>query len=102
MSALLVEPQAELRAHIRWLLETGRLPLRAHNQKLFGGSGENQICDCCDRYISPGDVLYEVEAESPGHPRLTMHLQCFQAWEMESHRRRREQEESVGPVRNLK
>ncbi len=103
MSALMAEPQAELRAHIRWLLEAGKLPLRAQNQQLFGGCGENQVCDCCDRRIAQDEVLYEIEIESPGHLRLTMHLQCFKAWEMESRGRRRAQEESLGAlVRNAK
>jgi len=74
--------EADLRGHIRWLLETGALPLRSEEQKLYGGRGSGQRCDCCGRGIAASEVLYEVE--SPEHSLLAMHLQCFEGWEAES------------------
>ena len=83
MSTLSDSPMdTELRAHVRQLLDTGALPLRSDNQKLYGGHGSNQICDCCGEIISTSDVLYEVE--SPEHSLLAMHRSCFEAWEGES------------------
>jgi hypothetical protein len=83
MSTLSDSPMdAELRAHVRQLLDAGALPLRSDNQKLYGGRGSKQLCDCCGEIISISDVLYEVE--SPEHSLLAMHRTCFEAWETES------------------
>ena len=54
--------EADLRAHVRWLLETGALPPRSEEQKLYGGRGSGQRCDCCGQGISAREVLYEVES----------------------------------------
>jgi hypothetical protein len=75
--------QADLRAHIRWLLRTGALPPRAAEQKLYGGRGTGQVCACCSRDVSPVDVLYEVELPEHALP-LPMHLHCLEVWEDES------------------
>jgi hypothetical protein len=71
--------EADLRTHIRGKLEAGALPFRAANQKLYGGRGGGQLCDCCGRAVCTHDVLYEVE--SPGRALLAMHLRCFDAWD---------------------
>jgi hypothetical protein len=75
--------QADLRAHIRWLLRTGALPRRSADQKLYGGRGAGQICACCSRDVGAVDVLYEVELPEHSLP-LPMHLHCLEVWERES------------------
>jgi len=77
--------EADLRAHIRWQLETGTVPPRADNQKLYGGRGAGQACSCCDRPVGGGEVLYEIELSDQSL--LAMHLQCFEMWELESQSR---------------
>jgi len=77
-----------LREEIARRLDTSSLPL-AGQQKIFGGRGENQICDCCDRPIGVSDVLYEVELErATGTMLLAMHRACFNIWMDESRARR--------------
>ena len=78
--------EADLRAHIRWQLRTGALPFQEEQQKLYGGRGSGQRCDCCGCDIGIQDVLYEVEP--PDHLPLAMHLHCFDAWAIESELRR--------------
>jgi len=78
--------EADLRAHIRWQLQTGALPFREEPQKLYGGRGTGQVCDCCSCEIATEDVLYEVEV--PDHLPLAMHLHCFDTWAIESELRR--------------
>jgi hypothetical protein len=73
--------QADLRARIRWLLQTGALPTRT-NQQLYGGRGAGETCVCCACGIPASEVLYEVRSTEESS--LAMHLQCFTLWESES------------------
>jgi hypothetical protein len=75
--------RANLRARVRRLLATGVLPQRSSDQKLFGGRGIGQTCACCGGTISTHDVLFEIEDPDSAQP-LPMHLQCLEAWELES------------------
>jgi hypothetical protein len=86
--------QADLRAHVRRLLATGVLPLRSRDQKLFGGQGVGQTCSCCGDVISASDVLYEIECPERPQP-LPMHLQCLEAWELESGTRGSERQQRL-------
>lgn len=74
----------ERRALIRRRLAEGTLPHCAENQRLYGGYGEEQACDCCGGSIDRTDVLYEIEALSGTRLSLTMHLLCFDVWVQES------------------
>jgi hypothetical protein len=76
--------QADLRARIRWLLQTGALSTRT-DQRLYGGRGAGETCACCARSICATQVLYEIE--STAESLLAMHLQCFELWESESRAR---------------
>jgi hypothetical protein len=79
----------ELRKEIARRLDRLSLPV-AGEQKMFGGSGNNQACHCCDRSISQDDVLYEVELDGGDNPIiLEMHRGCFDIWMDESQARRR-------------
>ena len=75
-------PQVDLRAQIRRLLAMGVIAPRAKNQKVYGGRGDGQMCDCCHQPIDAHSIVYEVD--SLDRPRLAMHLQCLEAWEAES------------------
>ena len=73
-----------LRAKIARRLDTSSLPV-AGRHKTFGGRGNNEICDCCDGPIGPGDVLYEVEVKPAEETLiLAMHPSCFDVWIEES------------------
>jgi len=76
-----------LREEIAQRLDTASLPLAGH-QKLFGGQGANQVCDCCDACIGADEIIYEVEIESAcGRMLLAMHRPCFDIWVEESRAR---------------
>lgn len=79
-----VPNDAERRAFIRTRLAEGTLPSRADNQRIYGGYGEEQACDCCGGSIGTTDVLYEIAAMSDLERPLTMHLLCFDVWVQES------------------
>jgi hypothetical protein len=82
-----VTSEAELREEIARRLDTMSLPV-AGQQKMFGGPGNNQLCNCCDDLIPRGDVLYEVELDRGGSPIiLAMHRRCFDIWMEESRSR---------------
>lgn len=72
------------RAFIRTRLAQGTLPSHADHQRIYGGYGEEQACDCCSRAISTTDVLYEIAGMSDAERPLTMHLLCFDVWVQES------------------
>lgn len=73
-----------IRQEIVRRLDTLSLPL-ANRPKIFGGHGDNQLCDCCGAPIDRSDVLYETELEQ-GSERivLSMHRWCFDIWMKES------------------
>lgn len=79
-----VKNDTERRVFIRRRLAEGTLPNRTDNQRIYGGYGEEQACDCCGRSISSTDVLYEIAAMSDAERPLTMHLPCFDVWVQES------------------
>lgn len=84
-----VPDDAERRAFIRTRLAEGTLPNCTDNQRVYGGCGEEQACDCCGRSISSSDVLYEIAALSDAERSLTMHLLCFDVWVQESRKEHR-------------
>jgi hypothetical protein len=82
---------AEQRADIRARLASGELPPRSATQKVYGGYGENQLCDICGRPIGTSDAAYEIEPyeiepreQSSRTHTLAMHYACFAAWVVES------------------
>ena len=79
-----VPTDTERRAFIRTRLAAGTLPSPADNQRIYGGYGEEQACDCCGRSIRSTDVLYEIEAMNDAEGPITMHLLCFDVWVQES------------------
>jgi hypothetical protein len=66
-------------------LTSGRLPI-AGGHRLFGGSGDGSICACCDRFVTRGQIQFEVECPArDGSPiALLMHVECFDVWCKES------------------
>jgi hypothetical protein len=81
-----LRPSAELCEDIRARLAAGMLPLRASNQRVYAGYGEDQLCDGCGCRIRPTEVAYEIEflENSSSTDTLTMHLDCFAIWAAES------------------
>lgn len=79
-----VPNDVERRAFIRTRLAEGTLPSRTDDQRIYGGYGEEQACDCCGRSITSTDVLYEIEATKDAERPITMHLPCFDVWVQES------------------
>jgi hypothetical protein len=82
---------AEQRADIRARLASGKLPPRSAKQKVYGGYGENQLCDICGGRIGKSDAAYEIEPyeiepceQSTQTHTLAMHYACFAAWVVES------------------
>jgi hypothetical protein len=82
---------AEQRADIRARLASGNLPPRSAKQKVYGGYGENQLCDICGGRIGKSDAAYEIEPykiepreQSSQTHVLAMHYACFAAWVVES------------------
>src|SRR5581483_116754 len=55
-------PQGDLRAQIRRLLAMGVIAPRAKNQKVYGGRGDGQMCDCCHQPIDAHSIVYEVDS----------------------------------------
>ncbi len=74
------DSEGGLRAHIRELLEQGRLP-DAIPQKIWGGKGSGQPCVVCSLPILPESTEYEID-EPLGHS-LRFHLHCFAGWQHE-------------------
>lgn len=69
-----------LREEIAQRLDTASLPMAGY-QRIFGGMGSNEVCDCCDRPVGSSEVLYEVEIETAAGPLvLSMHRSCFDLW----------------------
>ena len=73
-----------IRREIVMRLDTLSLPL-ADKPQIFGGYGEDQLCDGCGDAIGRSEVLYESEMEQ-GSERIvvTMHRWCFDIWMEES------------------
>jgi hypothetical protein len=88
MSATNLTPHAmSLREEIAQRLDTASLPLAGY-QRIFGGMGSNEVCDCCDRFVASSEALCEVEVETATGPKvLFMHLSCFDLWVEESRAR---------------
>jgi hypothetical protein len=82
-----------IRQEIVRRLDSLSLPL-ANRPKIFGGYGDNQLCDCCEAPIEGSEVLYETEMEQESERvTLSMHRWCFDIWMEESlarHRRAHE------------
>lgn len=79
-----VPNDAQRRAFIRTRLAEGTLPSCADDQRIYGGYGEEQACDCCGNSISSTDVLYEIAPPRDAERPLAMHLLCFDVWVQES------------------
>ena len=72
-----INTDAELRARIGSRLESGALPPRADQLRIFGGLGDEGLCACCDQKISKTDVQYDIES---GNTVISMHLWCYERW----------------------
>jgi hypothetical protein len=74
-----------IRALIRRAIIEDRLPRSGSNPRVFGGRGDGHICACCHERIKPTDVQYDVDCTlgETVHT-LSMHMGCFEAWEVES------------------
>ena len=74
-----------LREFVRAAIIEDRLPRSANKPRVFGGSGEGKACSVCHEIIKPNDVQYDVDCKlGTSMHTLSMHMECFQVWEMES------------------
>jgi len=69
-----------LRTAVRARIASRHLP-RGCEGRLFAGYGEGAACAVCDRPIGATEVQYEVEF--PNGTRMTFHLLCHAAWQLE-------------------
>jgi hypothetical protein len=45
------------------------------------GSGEGNLCICCDKAVAHGEAQHNVEVTLDGEPRwVPMHEHCFHLW----------------------
>ncbi|MGA8706780.1 MAG: hypothetical protein WB646_07285 [Steroidobacteraceae bacterium] len=45
------------------------------------GSGEGNLCVCCDKPVARGEPQFNVEGQLDGQPRwMPMHEPCFHLW----------------------
>ena len=70
-----------LRALIRDKLQDGRLP---HSiPRFWGGPGEGQTCDACDRFIANQMLVQGIAWVGWDRRPLQMHVDCFVLWDQE-------------------
>jgi anti-sigma factor ChrR (cupin superfamily) len=70
-----------LRARIRSKLEDGRLP--QHIPRFWGGPGDGQTCDACDRLIADQMLVQAIAWVGWDRRLLQMHVDCFALWDQE-------------------
>jgi hypothetical protein len=74
-----------IRELVRAAIIDGRLPRSGGKPRIFGGRGEWQACSCCHEIIQPTEVQYDIDCTLNGSVHtLSMHMKCFQVWELES------------------
>jgi hypothetical protein len=76
--------EPDLRAAADRELRSGRLPRRAPDD-VWGGPGQGRACDLCRAPVGPGEMEVELEfrGEAPPRAQLTLHVRCFDVWELE-------------------
>jgi hypothetical protein len=67
-------------AVIRAKLDAGTLPSTRPSQ-VWAGESRGQMCDACDRTITPGEIEYEAHLTDQGIFRF--HRACFEIWQRE-------------------
>jgi hypothetical protein len=54
---------------------------RDRRARVTAGTGEGNLCICCDKAVMRGETQYSVEVELDGAPRwVPMHEHCFKLW----------------------
>jgi hypothetical protein len=71
-----------LRLRILSKLADGRLPM-IRMPKLWGGPGNDEVCDGCEITITKDAFVIEVTPLAVGRPPLHLHAKCFWLWEAE-------------------
>ena len=83
------EETTENRLHhqSREALRTGRLPARAP-ERLWGGHGNGtDSCRICGNPLKKEEITFDLEyAEESGPTSYSVHLRCFNAWDVERQR----------------
>lgn len=69
-----------LRSLIRRKLADGRLPID-HIPRVWGGAGNDEVCDACDTPIGKNEFVMEGIGEE--RKSLQLHVRCFQIWDAE-------------------
>jgi DNA-directed RNA polymerase specialized sigma24 family protein len=70
-----------LRAVIRHKLQDSRLP--HHIPRFWGGPGEGQTCDACDRLIAEQMLVQGIARVGWDRRPIQMHVDCFAVWDQE-------------------
>ena len=65
---------------IRAKLADGRLPLNSI-PRIWGGPGQGEICDACERPVTANEFLMEGVSLAEGKKGIHLHSQCFYIWD---------------------
>jgi hypothetical protein len=74
--------EAQLRAHIRALIESKELPCEVP-ARMWGGNGSGEICSVCGKPIGPEELEFEYAIETRT---LRFHRLCHGLWQIECER----------------
>ena len=75
-----------LHAHIRRLIDEGRLPVVLPG-KTRAGAGSGSKCDACDQPVTATQIEYDVRQPGESVAQLSLHLECYVLWQIECVRR---------------
>jgi hypothetical protein len=70
--------EAEIRARIRQLHETGQVPCADGEAKLWAGRGRGELCALCIEPIASIETEFEIDLTSG--ITLRVHRRCYQLW----------------------
>jgi hypothetical protein len=78
--------ELSLHAHIRRLIDEGRLPVVLPG-KSRAGAGSGSKCDACDQPVTATQIEYDVRQPGDSSSQLSLHLECYVLWQIECVRR---------------
>lgn len=78
-----------LHAHIRRLIDEGRLPVLLPDM-VSANYGSGSKCHGCDQPLIPTQIEYDVQERRNGTVQLSLHLECYVLWQVECVKRIRD------------
>lgn len=87
------EEETGLRVKALEAIRTGKLPDRPPDRTWGGHGNGKDICRICGNPLNKEDITFDLEYDgeaTDGHPACySVHLRCFNAWDLESQQRKK-------------